>query len=107
MSGSKVKIYVIPNREYSEKKIIGIIVNENSNAHVLSNAQATLAERIQDKVKKCKVIKNRGPVWLALFNDYWLADHEAYVQALKTMDVAHDFDRIYVIMGNGSVHQIY
>lgn len=107
LSASKVRISVIPNREYSEKKIVGVIVNKNSSAHIFSNAQATLAERIQDKVKKCKVIKHRGPVWLALFNDYWLADHETYVQALNTMDVAHDFDRIYVIMDNGSVHQIY
>ena len=105
--GSKVRILVIPNCEYSEKKIVGVIVNKNSSAYMLGNAQATLAERIHDKVKKCKVIKHRGQVWLALFNEYWLANHETYIQALKTMDVAHDFDRIYIIMGNGSVHQIY
>ena len=107
LSGSKVEIFVIPRRKHSEKKIVGAIVNKNSSAYILSNAQATLAERMQDKVKKCKVIKQKGLVWLALFNDYWLAEHETYGQAFKTMDVAHDFDRIYVIMENSSVHQIY
>jgi len=107
LSGSKVEIYVVPNRQYSDKKIVGAIVNKNSNANILSNAQVILAERIQDKVKKCKVIKQKVPIWLALFNDYFLADHETYIQALETMNIAHNFDRIYVIMHHGLVHQIY
>ena len=107
LSGSKVRITVIPGRDYSEKKIVGAIVNKNSSAHILSNAQAILADRIQDKVKKCKVIKHDGSVWLALFNDYWLADHETYKQALNTMNIAHDFEKIYLIMETGAVHQIY
>lgn len=105
--GSKVRISVIPNRDYSEKKIVGTIVNKNSSAHILSNAQVTLADRIQEKVIKCKKIKHGGSLWLALFNDYWLADHETYSQALNNMDIAHDFQRIYVIMEPCAVHQIY
>lgn len=107
LSGSRVRISAIPNRDHSEKKIVGTIVNKNSSAHILSNAQATLADRIQDKVQKCKEIKHEGAVWLALFNDYWLADHETYVRALSTMDIAHDFEKIYVVMDTGAVHQIY
>lgn len=107
LSGSKVRISVIPNRDHSEKKIVGAIVNKNSSAHILSNAQATLADRIQEKIKKCKEIKQQGPIWLALFNDYWLADQETYAQALNILDIAHYFERIYVIMDTGTVHQIY
>jgi hypothetical protein len=107
LSGSKVEIHVVPNHEYSEKKIVGAVVNKNSNAHILSNAKAILAERIQDKAKKCKFIKHRVPMWLALFNDYWPASHETYIQALKTMNIPHNFDRIYIIMHHGLVHQIY
>ena len=106
--GSKVKISIIPNRDYSDKKIVGIIINKNANPHIFSNAQIILADRIQDKNKKCKkIIEKGGKVWLALFNDYWLADHETYANALSTIDMAHGFDRIYVIMDNGEVSQIY
>ena len=107
LSGSKVRMSVIPNRDHSTKKIVGIIVNKNSNAHILSNARVILVDRIQDKVEKCKVIRRGGAVWLALFNDYWLADHETYLQAINTIDVAHYFDRIYVIMETGTVRQVY
>jgi hypothetical protein len=105
--GSKVRISVIPNRDYSAKKVVGAIANKNSSADILGNAKAILADRIQDKVSKCKNIKHEGPLWLALFNDYWLADHETYAQALQTMDISHDFERIYVVMDTGTVLQIH
>ena len=89
-----------------QKKIVGTIVNKNSRADVLSNAQIILAKRIQEKFKKCKEIEHKGPWWLALFNDYQPADHDTYLQALKTMEMTHDFDRIYIIMDNRSVYQI-
>jgi hypothetical protein len=107
IAGSRVGISVIPNRDHSEKKIVGGIVNTNSNAHILVNAQATLAERVYDKVNKCKEIKHKGPVWLALFNDYWLADHDTYAQAISMLDMSHYFERIYVVMDTGFVRKIY
>lgn len=107
ISGAKVKIVTIPGRNHSEKKIIGAIVNKNSSAHILKNAQLTLADRIQDKVEKCKEVKQEGVIWLALFNDYWLADHETYEMALKSMDINHYFERVYVVMDTGTVHKIY
>jgi len=107
LSGSKVKIRAIPNRPQSEKKIVGVIVNNNSSADILRNAQVILAERIQDKVEKCKKIKQEVVVWLALFNDYRLADHEIYKMALKSMDIDHYFERIYIVMDTGAVHRIY
>ncbi|MBU0665061.1 MAG: hypothetical protein KJ990_11030 [Proteobacteria bacterium] len=107
LSGSKVEIVAIPNRNHSEKKIVGAVVNTNSSAHILSNAQVTLADRIQDKVEKCKEIKQEGVIWLALFNDYWLADHETYEMAINSLRISHYFERIYVVMDTGAVHQIY
>ena len=86
---------------------MSIIVNENSRADILNNAQAILSDRILDKVDKCKDIKHKGQLWLALFNDYWLADYETYANALATIDIDHYFKRIYVIMDTGTVHQIY
>lgn len=72
-SGSKVRISFVPHRSHSQKKIVGLIVNNNSNAYILCNAEVILADRILDKVKKCSNIQHQGSRWLALFNDHLLA----------------------------------
>lgn len=107
ITGEKVKISVVPNRDFSQKKIVGIIVNKNSSAHILSNAEFILAGRIKDKVEKCKKIQHEGSIWLALFNDYLLADHDTYAQAIKNIQVQHEFKKIFVVFDTGIVHQIY
>lgn len=107
IAGEKVQISVIPNRDGSEKKIVGIICNKNSNAHILSNAEVILANRIKEKQEKCKNIQHAGSIWLALFNDYWLADHETYFQAIENISVENDFKKIFLVEGTGQVHQIY
>jgi hypothetical protein len=66
-----------------------------------------LAGRLSDKVEKCKKIKRQGTKWLALFNDYWLADHETYSQALNNISIQHDFERIYVVSDTSHVSRIY
>jgi hypothetical protein len=104
--GHRVDITIIPNRSYSEKKIAGIIVNDNSIPHILSNAEAILADRIQDKVEKCKNIPHKGKKWLALLNDYYLADNDTYSQAIKNISVEHNFEKIYLILGDGSVNKL-
>ncbi len=103
----EVKISVVPNREHSQKKIVGIVVNKNSSPDILGNAEVILLGRIKDKQEKCRKIKHNGPIWLALFNDYWLADHRTYAQALKNISVSHDFEKIFVVSDIGVVHQIY
>jgi hypothetical protein len=107
IANAKVKISIIPNREQSQKKIVGLIINDNSNAHILSNAEVILAGRILDKVEKCRNIKHQGAKWLALFNDYWLADDETYAMALSNICVQHDFRKILVISDTCQVSCIY
>lgn len=107
IAGAKVKISVIPNRNHSQKKIVGLIVNDNSSAHIQGNAEVILADRILDKVKKCRNIKHQGAKWVALFNDYWLADYETYSLALNNISGQHDFERIFVISNTGQVSCIH
>ncbi len=107
IAGAKIRISTIPNREHSQKKIVGLIVNDNSSAHISSNAEIILTERIIDKVKKCSKIQYKGSKWLSLFNDYWLADNKTYSLALKNVSVEHDFEKIFVISDTGQVHCIY
>jgi hypothetical protein len=104
--GHRVDISIIPNRTHSEKKIVGVIVNDNSNAHILSYAEVILSDRIQDKVEKCKNIPHKGKKWLALLNDYWLADNDTYSQAIKNISVQHDFEKIYLISVDGTVSEL-
>lgn len=89
------------------KRIIGIVTNRRSSPLILANAKQTLDERIQAKAEKCKPLNFTGPIWLALFNDYWLAEPDTYKQAIKTSDVAHCFDRIYLINDAGMVVPLY
>ncbi|BBO74357.1 hypothetical protein DSCW_17740 [Desulfosarcina widdelii] len=104
--GHKIKIIFIPKRRHSNKKIVGAIVNDNSQAHILSNAVAILADRIHDKVLKCKNIPHSGPKWLALYNDYWLADSGTYSMAIKNIQEKHDFQRILIVSDQGVVSEL-
>jgi len=107
LSGLKVKISFVPHRYQSQEKIVGIIVNKNSNADVLNNAKVILRNRILDKVNKCKKIQFQGLKWLALFNDYWPANYNTYARALNNISVKHDFESIFIISDKGQVNQIY
>ena len=104
--GHKIKIIFIPNRPHSNKKIVCAIVNDNSHARILSNAETILVDRIRDKVIKCKNILHSGPKWLALLNDYWLADSETYSMAMKNIQVEHDFQKIFFISDQGLVSKL-
>ena len=107
IAGEKVSVSVIPNCDHSQKKIVGLIVNKNSDPHILSNAEVILTDRIKEKQEKCKKIPHDGPIWLALFNDYWLADYETYAQAIRNINLEHEFKKIFLVLDAGIVHQIY
>jgi hypothetical protein len=107
IAGSLIKTVVVPRHDHAQKRIGGVIVNNNSSAHILSNAEVILADRISVKVEKCKKINHEGSLWLALFNDYWLADHNTYSRALKNIHVHHNFDKIFVVSDQGLVNKLY
>jgi len=106
INGVKVRIFVVPHRE-QQKRIRGLVINTTASAHIQLNAQVILAGRIEDKVEKCAKMSFDGPLWLALFNDYFLADKNTYIQAIQSIKVAHNFDRIYLIMDTGDVELLY
>jgi len=107
IADEKVRISVVSSSEHSQKKISYVIANKNSDPNTLSNAEIILAYRIKEKQEKCKKIQHDGPIWLALFNDYWLADHETYAQAIKNISFEHEFKKIFLVLDTGLVHQIY
>lgn len=103
---NKIKIQLISGTRPSGKKVIGIVPNQNSSPDILANVLYILNERIRDKTTKCQNIVHR-PLWLALFNDYWLAEPDTYELAMEKLSVAHPFDRICLVLGNKEVHTLY
>lgn len=103
---NKVKIHLISGDRPSGKKVVGIVPNQNSSPDILANVQYILSERINDKVKKCSKVVHR-PLWLALFNDYWLAEPDTYELAMKKLSIKHPFDKICLVLGNKEVHNLY
>ena len=102
---NRVKIQLISGDRLSGKKVVGIVPNQNSNADILVNARYILNERLNEKTKKCSKIVHR-PLWLALFNDYWLAGPDTYKLAMKNLSITHPFDKICLVLGNKQVHTL-
>jgi len=103
---NKVEIQLILGDRPFGKKVVGIVPNQNSSSDILANVLYILSERINDKVTKCRNIVHR-PLWLALFNDYWLADPATYELAMKKLSVAYPFDKICLVLGSKEVHTLY
>jgi hypothetical protein len=88
------------------KKVSAVISNRNSDPDILRNASYTLEDRIITKSKKCIAVKTK-PIWLALFNDYWLADAETYNLVMASISADHAFEKILMVSGDGSIAVLY
>lgn len=105
--GNQIDIQVVADDRPSGKKVVGIIMNANSSPDILRNAWDILEDRIIDKASKCRSLAFSGPKWLALLNDYWLADNETYRQAIESLSADHPFEKILLVSGNGSVSVLH
>lgn len=105
-NGNKAEIQSFLGNRPSGKKVIGVVPNQNSSPNILGNVLYILSERINDKVNKCKNITHR-PLWLALYNDYWLAEPDTYELAMKKLSIKHQFDKICLVLESKEVHTLY
>ena len=103
IEGSKTSISVIPERP-SGKKVVGFLFNRNSSADIGINARLVLEDRIRKKSEICAPLPK--PIWLAVLNDYWLADASTYAAAYRQLKLAHCFERIFLVSDEGSVSEI-
>ena len=101
--GNRIDVQIVADDRPSGKKVVGIITNANSSPDILKNAWHILEDRIVVKASKCSSLPFVGPKWLALLNDYWLADNDTYQQAFDSFSVDHPFEKILLVSGNGSV----
>ena len=105
--GNSIKVHVTPDNRPSGKKVVGIVASQKSSPDILLNAKSILENRIVVKARKCGSLKCESPLWLALFNDYWLADDDIYRQAIHSFSVHHPFEKILLVSGNKSVAVLY
>jgi len=99
---SKIEVSWIPLRP-SGKRIVGILRNVNVCLDILHNAKVILCRRILAKEKRYTELNLDIPRWLALYNDYFLADSDTLAQAYHECGVKHGFQRIYAVNTNGAV----
>ena len=105
--GNNIDIHVVADDRPSGKKVVGIITNQKSSSDILQNAMGILEDRIVIKAGICRSLAFDGSKWLALFNDYWLADNDTYQQAMGSFSLSHPFEKILLVSGNGSVAVLY
>ena len=101
-----VRIRFVSGDRPSGKKVIGVAPNRNSSPNILENVQYILNDRITEKAQKCSKVEHR-PLWLALFNDYWLAAPDTYKLAITNLSIDHPFEKICLVLGNKEVHALY
>jgi hypothetical protein len=107
LNGNIIQFCRYPRFLSDSPKIRGIATHGSSNPDIGLNAQNTLADRINEKAKKCKKIGELMPIWLVLLNEYWLADADTYRRALSSISRPHPFERILLINGDGSVSTLF
>jgi hypothetical protein len=103
IEGSKVCVSVISERSLG-KKITGFVVNNNASADIGLNARLVLQDRVRSKDYICARLPK--PIWLAVLNDYWLADPETYTVAARQLRMEHCFGRIFLVSDNGAVNEL-
>jgi hypothetical protein len=74
--------------------------------NVQETAWCALQERITAKAEKCRSLKFKNPIWLALYDYYLLADVETYLWAMTKFSVDHPFEKILIISRDGSVGEL-
>jgi hypothetical protein len=101
--GNQVEISVNDWDAVEGKKIVAAVKPRSSSPDILKNATSILADRIRTKAQKCAALKFPEPIWLALLNDYFLAEPETYVHALKSIAVTHPFEKVLLVSTGGAV----
>jgi len=104
--GNKITVFLTHHGETGYKKVSAAFGNRNSNPKILDNVIQILADRIATKALKCIHLRDRGPIWLALFNDYWLTDGDTYRYALSLMSLEHPFQKILLVNGDRTVEPL-
>ena len=104
IESSKTEISVIPRRPVG-KRIAGLVTTQSFfSRNILQNARLILEDRIKTKSARCSELTK--PLWLAMLNDYWLADTDCYGEASGQLKLSHCFDRFFIVFDSCAVSEL-
>ncbi len=107
INGNDITIFLNHHGETQFKKVSAVFMNRSSSPDILANVNQILEDRVSTKALKCVSLRDAGPIWLALLNDYWLTDADTYRYALSRLSLEHPFEKILLVNGDGSVSPLY
>jgi len=108
--GETIKIKKIIHGQEWQKKIIGLIDNKGAIPNIQLQTQLILNEIIRVKEAKTKIINGqewKGEKWLGILNNYFLAEPDNFIVAVNSLNVKHNFTRIFMVYGNSEVVEIW
>lgn len=109
INGEIVKTRWITHGDDNRKAIIGVIKVKNPMINIQEQTQLILEKIIRGKEVKLKKINGKiwnDEKWLGVINNYPLAEHENFSQALRAINNNYGFSKIFMIGDNSEVFEI-
>ena len=107
IDNEKVKISILSRESSSDSRIIGCVENKNVERNLDINVGVMLRDRICSKIKKCKKLAGKYPIWLVLYSDYIFGSFDLYYRNIGNLDINHFFEKIFVVYDSGDVRVLY
>ena len=82
-----------------EPTLCAVFPHRVSNLNITFNARQILENSIRVKSQKCTKLAGHVPLWLALFNDYWLPSNDTNMLAFASAVQAKTSSR------QGEIHE--
>ena len=87
-------------------KVVQAIATQFASTNIDENTLFLLENRISIKNKICNANGEIDEYWLALFNTYCMADIDSYRGAYESLQLEHNFSKIYIIDGYRRVYKL-
>ena len=87
-------------------KVVQAIATQFASTNIDENTLFLLENRISIKNKICNANGEIDEYWLALFNTFCMADIDSYRGAYESLQLDHNFSKIYIIDGYRRVYKL-
>lgn len=109
INGEIVEARWVTHVDDNRKALIGVIGVKNPIINIQEQTQLILEKITRGKEVKLKKINGKiwnGEKWLGVINNYPLAEHENFSQALREVNNNYGFSKIFMIGDNSEVFEI-
>jgi hypothetical protein len=107
--GEIVELRWIDDESRNYKALIGVSGDKYPIINITEQTRLILEKIIKDKTSKLQKINGKawhGKKWLGIINNYPLADHSNFSQALPKIPLRQEFSKIFLIGNNSTVIEI-